>query len=257
MKKFWVLLTIMSMTIGLIACSNKDPAPTPTTAPPVTQPIETTTAPKEPELTEPTVPPYDGILKPYTNEFNPNGIYRSNITLLKDNIVRVELYGVEYYRATDVTSAKVGDKIIINGYETEIKEIERITPNKPTSRVIINKNSEFDSVELIQEINYDYSVDIQEGENYPFTMGDYYLFGTNDEASYAQIHMLDVELTPEIKFTDNSQFNEDTGKLIFDELTGLELLDRIRKYPDMFTIYNSQTTVNDGKIIAFNLFYHP
>ena len=206
MKKTVIFLVAMMMVMSLVACGEKAAAATTATPAPVME-VPTTQAPVEettvPETTEaPTEAPYDGVLRPYLPAL-ADEVYRAGVTLISDNTVSVDLYAMETYRASDVDQLQVGDKIVTNGKEIEITNINVMPVDNvdvfiPT--IELNNNN---SLQLLQTPVYDYDAEPDENGFVPYPNGDDALteFEGNNHKILAT---MEAKLEENIFFTDSS-----------------------------------------------------
>ena len=255
MKKTVTFLMAIILVVSLAACGGKANATATATQAPVME-VPTTQAPVEettvPETTEaPTEAPYDGVLCPYLPAL-ADEVYRAGVTLISDNTVSVDLYAMETYRASDVDQLQVGDKIVTNDKEIEITNInvmpvDNVNVFIPT--IELNNNN---SLQLLRTPVYDYDAEPDENGFVPYTYGDYVL--TDFEGNNLKvIATMEVKLDENIFFTDSSNFNEETGMIDSQDLTGVEMLAMLKEYPEKFPLEATQACVFEGKINSFNI----
>lgn len=255
MKKTVIFLVAMMMVMSLVACGEKAPAATTATQAPVME-VPTTEAPVEettvPETTEvPTEAPYDGVLRPYLPALADES-YRAGITLISDDTVSVDLYGMETYRASDVDQLQVGDKIVTNGEEIEITNINIMPVDNVDVFIPTIELNNDNSLQLLPTPVYDFDAEPDENGFVPYTYGDYVL--TDFEGNnFKVIATMEVKLDENIFFTDSSNYNEETGMIDFQDLTGVEMLAMLKEHPEKFPLEATQASVFEGKINSFNI----
>ena len=64
---------------------------------------------------------------------------------------------------------------------------------------------------------------------------------------------MEVKLDENIFFTDSSNYNEETGMIDFQDLTGVEMLAMLKEHPEKFPLEATQASVFEGKINSFNI----
>lgn len=260
MKETVTFLLAIIMVMSLAACGEKAPSATTATQAPVME-VPTTEAPVEettvPETTEaPTEAPYDGVLRPYLPAL-ADETYRAGITLISDDTVSVDLYGMETYRASDVDQLQIGDKIVINGKEIEITNINVMPVDNVDIFIPTIELNNDNSLQLLQTPVYDYDAEPDENGFVPYTYGDYVL--TDFEGNNLKvIATMEVKLDENVFFTDSSNYNEETGMIDFQDLTGVEMLAMLKEHPEKFPLEATQACVFEGKINSFNItaIYH-
>lgn len=252
MKKTVTFLMAMTMVMSLVACGEKAPAATTATQAPVMEvqaPVEETTVPETTEV--PTEAPYDGVLRPYLPAL-ADVAYRAGITLISDDTVSVDLYGMETYRASDVDQLQVGDKIVSNGEEIEITNINVMPVDNVNVFIPTIELNNDNSLQLLQTPVYDFDAEPDENGFVPYTYGDYVL--TDFEGNNLKvIATMEVKLDENIFFTDSSNYNEETGMIDSQDLTGVEMLAMLKEHPEKFPLEATQACVFEGKINSFNI----
>ena len=255
MKKTVTFLMAIILVVSLAACGGKANATATATQAPVME-VPTTQAPVEettvPETTEaPTEAPYDGVLRPYLPALADES-YRAGITLISNDTVSVDLYAMETYRASDVDQLQVGDKIVTNGKEIEITNINVMAVDNVDVFIPTIELNNDNSLQLLQTPVYDYDAEPDENGFVPYTYGDYVL--TDFEGNnYKIIATMEVKLDENVFFSDSSNYNEETGMIDSQDMTGVEMLAMLKEHPEKFPLEATQACVFEGKINSFNI----